>query len=556
LTDQPVNQFPVIFCENIEYSPLANIDWLCEYLIMSEQTEKIPKRGRWTKRICVVLVVYTAATIAGRLWWGRHADNLLRAELDAIHARGEIIEWSDLASKPIPDDENAAELYKKAFESPLLRDYYDKDDDSLFRRRSSNMPPNLERLKSMISPLVDYPDFRREHKKDVREILKLSADALALCRQARGLEKVDWKMDFTGPALELALPIMSKHKDCARLLCLAALDAHDAGDDAKAVEYIRDAIALADAIENMPVLVSHLVAVAINSLAWGTIEQITPSLRIGDDDRSASAKQVRLLIDDLLDEQALQRGLFLAFTAERAMWYDMTGRIKDYLSEFTLNFVASPTLTLSKVRMLRFHKGYIAAAAQEDYPKAKRKMPLMTGEADTDWVFSEGDTLRKIAHLLDLVTMPSCDNTFVVHFSCASMRRMTAVALAIRLYELDHSRRPGKLDELAGEGKYLDAIPADPFAKDGLPMLYAPKAETPLLYSVGANGRDDGGNEEFSQNEEGFHEKWDILFFLNGDRAVGECIWTELAPQPVQRGDGRRELRRRSRSAGPRRSLR
>lgn len=68
-------------------------------------------------------------------------------------------------------------------------------------------------------------------------------------------------------------------------------------------------------------------------------------------------------------------------------------------------------------------------------------------------------------------------------------RRNHNVAFALALYEREHCRYPMKLDELVP--KYQPDIPRDLFS--GQPLQYRPMEKGFLLYSVGKNGIDDGG---------------------------------------------------------------
>ncbi len=95
-------------------------------------------------------------------------------------------------------------------------------------------------------------------------------------------------------------------------------------------------------------------------------------------------------------------------------------------------------------------------------------------------------------------------------FHGLAQRRMAAIALAIRLYEVDHARRPAELAELIPD--YLDEVPADPMAADGATFSYLPDAEIPVLYSVGENGIDDGG----SGWDKKSRTRLDIVFHLDG----------------------------------------
>ena len=56
-------------------------------------------------------------------------------------------------------------------------------------------------------------------------------------------------------------------------------------------------------------------------------------------------------------------------------------------------------------------------------------------------------------------------------------------------YRADNNRYPEKLADLAP--KYLTAVPDDLF--NGEPLIYKPGENGYLFYSVGPNGKDDGG---------------------------------------------------------------
>ncbi len=62
-------------------------------------------------------------------------------------------------------------------------------------------------------------------------------------------------------------------------------------------------------------------------------------------------------------------------------------------------------------------------------------------------------------------------------------------ALAVIRYQREHGRLPETLNDLVGE--FLKQVPQDPF--DYQPLRYVPKGDTFVIYSVGINGVDDGG---------------------------------------------------------------
>ncbi len=66
---------------------------------------------------------------------------------------------------------------------------------------------------------------------------------------------------------------------------------------------------------------------------------------------------------------------------------------------------------------------------------------------------------------------------------------MALLALALSAYRTEHGEYPKTLAELAPT--YIDAILKDPFT-DG-EFYYKQEGDGYLLYSVGRNGKDDGG---------------------------------------------------------------
>ena len=71
---------------------------------------------------------------------------------------------------------------------------------------------------------------------------------------------------------------------------------------------------------------------------------------------------------------------------------------------------------------------------------------------------------------------------------------LLTVALALRAYRLEHGTYPASLDALVPS--YLPAVPDDPFALSSL-LHYRRTKQSYVLYSVGPDGKDDGGKPIF-----------------------------------------------------------
>ena len=67
--------------------------------------------------------------------------------------------------------------------------------------------------------------------------------------------------------------------------------------------------------------------------------------------------------------------------------------------------------------------------------------------------------------------------------------RLLMLELALHAYQLEKGQLPQRLDELVPG--FLTAVPPDPFSKNA--FIYHPGAGSFVVYSVGADGNDDGG---------------------------------------------------------------
>jgi hypothetical protein len=82
--------------------------------------------------------------------------------------------------------------------------------------------------------------------------------------------------------------------------------------------------------------------------------------------------------------------------------------------------------------------------------------------------------VRKVAMASDRIRQVQANNT---------------LAFALEWYQREHGRYPKTLDVLTP--RYLKSVPGDLFS--GKALIYRPSDEGYLLYSVGANGKDEGG---------------------------------------------------------------
>lgn len=110
----------------------------------------------------------------------------------------------------------------------------------------------------------------------------------------------------------------------------------------------------------------------------------------------------------------------------------------------------------------------------------------------------------RILFMFRWMMRPSFEGFFRNHLDYLAKSRSLRTALAIEGYRLDHKRLPDELGQLVPG--YLGHAPRDPF--DGKPLRFKKLERGYAIYSVGTNGRDDGGEESSG----GDYNPADIVF--------------------------------------------
>jgi hypothetical protein len=100
---------------------------------------------------------------------------------------------------------------------------------------------------------------------------------------------------------------------------------------------------------------------------------------------------------------------------------------------------------------------------------------------------------------------------------------------------MDHAgARPQRLEELVPA--YLPAVPLDAMAAGNRRLSYLPRADHPVLYSVGDNGDDDAGSEAAMPKRYGELDEWERLdraFYLSGKPR--ESLYVERPGEAAER---------------------
>ena len=434
-----------------------------------------PPRFRWLKRILVMAVVLIVGLIAAQRWWAYTAERRYQALVDSTRGRGEPILPADfLPAARIPDSRNAAySLTTAAKALTLTQAYHDF---------ANNYPEDATPLTASELDIC-------------RTAVAGNAKSLSLVRLARAQPEADWKITLTTPVVSTLLPHLNSQRELAHFMRWSVRSHHAQGDDFEAVEELRDMVAAGHTVERGPgVLVTHLVALGLNAIACQAVSENAFDLQVEGvattrpATRPATRSQIRDLIRDLTDDEAYRAEAVRAWQGERMLVLDSGvylagGGRPGLYSMPSLPAPLRPMIEMDAVGAADKIGQAIEAVKLPTLPAAKAKFPRLDARGDS--------LLETVSKFSSGIFLPSLGRGVEQDFRSMVLRRVAALRLAIRLYQLDHDGKyPATLNELVP--KYMPALPVDPFASDGRSLTYLSEPRL-VVYTVGENGVDDGG---------------------------------------------------------------
>ena len=288
--------------------------------------------------------------------------------------------------------------------------------------------------------------------------------------------KVRFSHDFSiGPAMRLEY--VHLFRQLARFLTLEAyLHAHD-GDDTRFTDSIEAILITGDTLKDEPWLISMLVRLAIRGLAIGAVQDNLRQLEFSNE----NLVRLRSRLQQVNHFQGLRNALI----GERAIMSNCFEH-PELLSEYRTSIGVLPTRYSDLCYYLE-SMNKMVDASEQGWPDAWHRIQQIDGEmtAELDATSFFVWPQRMFSRIL----LPSLSATFRASGRSAFLTDACAVATAVEQYELDHGELPATLDLLTP--RYLSEIPIDVF--DGQVIRYRKTAAGYLLYSVGADGVDDGG---------------------------------------------------------------
>jgi hypothetical protein len=362
---------------------------------------------------------------------------------------------------------------------------------------------------------------------DIQKELEENKHALDLLHQMSARPQLDFGVNYYNFA-SFNLNYLAKIKGAELFLSAAAISDLNRGHTASSVTNIHAMLAIVNACKDERMIISQLVRFANTAIAsvpqwevlqttnltdselgllqhdWESMEFIKPMEKAFEMDRLWGIANIQNLRTSNSPSLSLSIGLFpspgsgagssVGFfdeikqfgQAARRKTSDVLWRVSwSYKDE--LRIMQGDQVTIECLRRIETN-GYFQAALTE---KDRRISALGLG-TNADWLRNQlDDTIY--GSLVGEVGILGTTTQRIL--SIEASRRITITAIALKRYQLRHGSWPPDLKTLVPE--FLFEVPRDPV--DGQPLRYRRNTDgTFLLYSIGSDYKDDGGDATFT----------------------------------------------------------
>jgi hypothetical protein len=308
-------------------------------------------------------------------------------------------------------------------------------------------------------------------------------------------------------SIGITLPQLSILREAAQLLRIDATIAAEAGDADRVMSDLTAMLGIVNHSEQMPFLISDLVSLAVLGMTTETTGRV-----LADHADVFSDAQLAQLSHHLAGARDGQ--LTVDIASERMFFEDVLQRLYSddghgdgilvgagnsllaNLSSdgvggaaFSPEQIAAPAMSLVLAGRADMQAKYDAilnlAMAESHRPLWLRDQ----SEADAAAIRLSSNLVSRVRYLPLTVLMPSLSRAGAMGWLAVQRRDAALTAIALVLYRREYGDWPDSLNTMSP--RYLPTVPPDQF--DGRPIKYTIVDGRPLLYSIGADRKDDGG---------------------------------------------------------------
>jgi hypothetical protein len=341
-----------------------------------------------------------------------------------------------------------------------------------FKQASSGLPIVGENVSPIPPPGQPWPqlaaaeELLQQHQANMRGLHEAAAHG--------GTARYPVKFE---DGLSALLPHAQSLRAGARMLVLEAHVHAHRGDAHAAAESIHALDRLAGSLEQEPLLISQLVRIAIGGISSSLCCDLLPDVEFSEEDLLRMGEEYRT--------RRYATGHHRALLGERVMGItafenpQTLGKPLPAPVNWIRNDDLGLYLELMELAIAASQKPYFHA--RPEYRSISQRMEAVLGGGP-----------NKFRYVRTALLVPGLDAVAVAAARGDFGGDAAATAIAIERYRRRHHAWPERLDELVPE--FLPQVPTDPF--DGRPVRYVVQPDKYLLYSVGRDGVDNGGQGE------------------------------------------------------------
>lgn len=456
-------------------------------------------------------------------------ENEVETYKKSLRAKGEKLEISEVLPPPVAPESNGAAVVMSAF--------------ALFNA-SSDAWTNLPSTMRMVAPgraIVGWtqPDVRgsdfTNSWKNVMADAEANRLATELLKQAMNFQAIDYQLDYN-QGFEVRLTHLAPLKRSAQRLSAAAMcDLHN-GDAGSATTNLCALLALVRGAHDERTVISQLVRLAMASIAASASWELLQSTNLTDAGLAKlqngwerlefiEAVEKSMLLERAVNETTIAKMRASNVEFQRALgvygggygfggsssssggsgsgnWLEDMGNLArngwdhakmagatflwqtswSYSDE--LRTLQCDQVLLESLRTIRTNQVFLPAYTN------------MTSQLTALGITNASERWLEVLDFPDFRSFFSesaqaLSRTVIKTMAIEASKRIVVTAIALKRYQLKHGNYPAELSGLTPE--FLPSVPFDPV--DGNPLRYRPNSDgTFLLYSIGDDGVDDGGD--------------------------------------------------------------
>jgi len=386
---------------------------------------------------------------AALVLWGAAGRMALKREIASLEAEGLAAKMPE-RTRPADEDNAVVVLLKaqEALTTSLGADYHGTE--------------SFRALQKTLDRFVADGTVGAELE-TAKPLLAKNAEAIALAVQATGKKAAYWEIDFSPPVVRVKFPEHLQHNILVNLLALQAIERAQAGDTAGAASSIRAGLGLGEVIGASPLLLSQMFRSGVNTTVLSIASRIfdTPAeLAMAEASWGSSLDPARALED-----------------TKRAYQADLLALPREIASG------VSPTVSLGS----------------DESPAEMLFGPI--------FYFAIRKTLRAERPTLVACTPSAAGSTSALPQPAPrllSRAGRSAAYHAVARAAIEQAKSPATAEQAA------KGVGSDPFT--GAPLKLVIGSSGTLVYSLGPDGKDDGGAP------------------FDRDKDVGDIAWTVRTP--------------------------